>query len=100
MALIDCPECHAQVSDQAGSCIKCGFPFKALAAQKSRVQTIEQTGKKYKRVTLFSLFGSFVGIIIIIGSHSDSLLSFGFFLIIAGLLIWLVNATLSWWHHG
>jgi hypothetical protein len=27
MPLINCPECKAQVSDKAASCIKCGFPF-------------------------------------------------------------------------
>ena len=29
MALIDCPECQARVSDAAPACIKCGFPFAA-----------------------------------------------------------------------
>jgi uncharacterized membrane protein YvbJ len=29
MALISCPECKAQVSDQAGSCPQCGYPMKA-----------------------------------------------------------------------
>jgi hypothetical protein len=28
MALINCPECGQSVSDQANSCIKCGFPLK------------------------------------------------------------------------
>ena len=31
MALINCPECSAQVSDAAPACIKCGFPFAGSA---------------------------------------------------------------------
>jgi hypothetical protein len=31
MALINCPECSAQVSDAAPACIKCGFPFAGIA---------------------------------------------------------------------
>ena len=31
MALINCPECRAQVSDAAPACIKCGFPFGKIA---------------------------------------------------------------------
>ena len=27
MALIICPECKSEVSDQANACIKCGFPL-------------------------------------------------------------------------
>ncbi len=27
MAIIECPECGASVSDKAANCIKCGYPF-------------------------------------------------------------------------
>lgn len=30
MALIECPECQAKISDQAENCIGCGFPLKKL----------------------------------------------------------------------
>lgn len=29
MALIKCPECNNQISDQADSCPKCGYELKA-----------------------------------------------------------------------
>jgi uncharacterized paraquat-inducible protein A len=32
MALIKCPECKAQVSNQAASCPKCGFELKQQGA--------------------------------------------------------------------
>ncbi len=31
MALIQCPECGSEVSDQAAACVKCGYPIKAAA---------------------------------------------------------------------
>jgi hypothetical protein len=35
MALIECPECGRQVSDQSPSCIHCGFPMRAAAQRVS-----------------------------------------------------------------
>lgn len=32
MALIPCPECHHEVSDQAEKCPQCGYPLKRQAA--------------------------------------------------------------------
>ena len=37
MALINCPECNAQVSDAAPACIKCGFPFSKAAEKAPRI---------------------------------------------------------------
>lgn len=31
MALIKCPECSTEISDQAASCPKCGYPMRAAA---------------------------------------------------------------------
>jgi zinc-ribbon domain len=31
MSLIACPDCGAQISDRASSCIKCGFPLQAAS---------------------------------------------------------------------
>ena len=39
MALIDCPECGAKVSDSAPACPKCGFP---IAANIARTAATEQ----------------------------------------------------------
>lgn len=41
MALINCPECGKEVSDQADVCIHCGYPLKKLTAK-----TPEQTSIK------------------------------------------------------
>lgn len=32
MALVSCPECRREVSDQAGACPGCGYPLRAVAS--------------------------------------------------------------------
>ncbi len=49
MALIRCPECDTEVSDQALSCPKCGFPFdKKIPSEKS----IQPQGKPRKKTRM------------------------------------------------
>jgi len=36
MAMITCPECGAQVSDQATACIKCGYPIKKAVPRQGK----------------------------------------------------------------
>jgi len=51
MALIKCPECSNEVSDQAASCPKCGYPLKAATPPLSTdldsiiTQTLLREGK-------------------------------------------------------
>ena len=60
MALIKCPECQSEVSDQALSCPKCGFPLKGEASLVSdvnkiveeKIQTVQLTSKKWKKMKL------------------------------------------------
>jgi ribosomal protein L40E len=39
MALINCPECNAQISDQAENCPKCGYPMISQSTTKSEMNT-------------------------------------------------------------
>jgi hypothetical protein len=41
MALIQCPECKTEISDQASTCPKCGHPIKAITT-KSGVSTLRR----------------------------------------------------------
>jgi len=106
MALIKCPECGIEVSDRAESCPKCAYPIAGggtTQAHSGKIQTVEQTSKRYKRQQLLSLLliiGSFF--VVCVGGASDFPIigAFG----IAGLLVGLVWALVSifsaWWHHG
>jgi hypothetical protein len=60
MALITCPECTREISDQAATCPGCGVSIAGQASAggnnsaPKRPVTIEETGKKYKKQMLLS----------------------------------------------
>lgn len=49
MALIDCPECNAEVSDAAESCPECGFPIGKYVEKKKRERRKRKQRKIAKR---------------------------------------------------
>jgi predicted amidophosphoribosyltransferase len=52
MALINCPECGKEVSDQSEVCIKCAFPLKKNHVKKDNVQS--NTENELKKATVNS----------------------------------------------
>jgi hypothetical protein len=86
MALIDCPECKKQISDQAPVCPHCGYAQKPI--------TIEKTSKSWKVVQLVAGFMFIVGLI----SLSDkSLKDFSWYMIIVGFILGTVGRIGAWW---
>lgn len=108
MALIKCPECGAQVSSSAESCPKCAYPIAGggtTQAHGGKIQTVEQTSKRYKLQQLLSsllIIGSVV--VIIAGFSGDQPSSgagaFGVFGLLMGLIWFIVVRFMTWWHHG
>ena len=43
MALITCPECQQQISDQAAACPKCGYPLAKVSAHPSEIDIAEDS---------------------------------------------------------
>jgi len=113
MALIKCPECRKSVSDRAAACPECGYPITIAHAKKpdapglDDVQTVEQTSKRLKLITLVAMFLMLVGLLItmqgcpsameadagIEGSRVGPVMAF------IGLLIYIVNKIRIWWYH-
>jgi len=60
MALISCPECKKEISDQVESCPHCGYPFNRNTTKKNK----EQNSIKLRRVIISLL----IAIIVIISS--------------------------------
>lgn len=86
MALINCPECQKEVSDQAVNCPFCGYAFRAV--------TVEQTGKIWKLVKLMSVLMVIVGIMFTKQNQllSNILLSLGF-------IFFIVSFFGKWWNN-
>ncbi len=63
MALINCPECGKEISDQAESCPNCGYPIQTKLNEALQPQPVEVTGVKLrkldkkKKIILFSILG-------------------------------------------
>ena len=106
MALINCPECSAQVSNFAESCPKCAYPIvgrDSKQAHGGKIQTVEQTSKRYKSQQLLSLLLIIISVIVIIMAPSaddSNMISYGLLGLLIGLL-WRISVRFSvWWHHG
>lgn len=93
MALITCPDCQKQVSDQAPACPNCGRPIAAAQPHDKKVQTIEATGKKYKGMQLIGSLLVCLGVISCVYEMNNPtpsstltvvLMVVGFLLMIAG----------------
>lgn len=97
MALTKCPECDTQVSDKADKCPNCAYPIATQAS--SKVQTIEQTGKKFKLQTLIG------AILLVIGIPTffiaDIVLGqiIGLALVLIGIIVVIIAKVSVWWHH-
>lgn len=93
MALINCPSCTRQLSDQASSCPQCGHP---LQSTKNVYVTNVKKGKGKKLVGGLLIF---LSILILIGStssHSGS--GLGVFLLFIGIIVSLYGKIEHWWH--
>lgn len=95
MALIKCSDCNKEVSSSAPSCPHCGNPISAT--------TIEQTGKKWKKMILTSYglvaFGFFL---IFTGYDSDERIVYTILsqlMIWGGVCMWIYAKFSTWWHH-
>jgi len=117
MALIKCPECQSEISDQALTCPRCGFPLKKGASSESdankivekKIQTIQLTGKKWKMMKLIFvpmfILGSFLYVpnlfvsLLSEGESSTEGLTLYGILFFIGLIGTIIASFGSWWDH-
>jgi hypothetical protein len=53
MALIRCPECASDVSDQAEACPNCGYPVRRIKAPADGVTAALKAGKKIEAIKIY-----------------------------------------------
>ena len=109
MPLINCPDCHRQVSTLAATCPACGYPMAGggtTNAQGGRVQTIERTGKRFKLQQLLCGFLLLSAIALFVfgcahgGEGGMLAIAMGVLLLIVGVLWAVLIRFLIWWHHS
>lgn len=66
MALIKCPDCGNEVSENAPACPRCGNPRTSTINASSRPILVEQTSKTWKLVMLISVILAIIGVILFI----------------------------------
>ncbi len=105
MALIICPECKAEVSDQAVVCPKCGFPIskrEVHTIEEGPVRTIQETSKKYKLQLIACYALLFLGGILTLMAlvrGNDPLAIMGIVIASIGLISLVVTRFQIWWNH-
>lgn len=112
MALIKCTECGRDISDRASNCPGCGAPTGSAGVAMSggdavaavpRVQTVEQTGKRWKAQQLLAVLLVCISVVVIIAGGASTSVGAevaGSLMLAAG-AIWFVVARIgAWWHHG
>lgn len=89
MALIECSECKALISDAAKACPTCGNPTVELV-------TTQQTSKRFKAAQLAGAVLMLAGMVACnANSHGASQ-----FLFLSGLSVWIFAKAAAWWHNG
>lgn len=74
MALIACPECAREVSDQAPACIHCGFPLQPRAPVDARPHQQRHKTKKFISlvVVILIIIPALLGLLYVLSSSSAS----------------------------
>jgi len=103
--LIKCPECSNEVSDKAEKCPKCAYPIAgggSTQAHGGKIQTVEQTSKRYKLQQLLAIFLIVGSVIVMITGFSggSNAGAFGMLGLIVGLVWYIGIRFVIWWHHG
>lgn len=94
MALIDCQECGTKVSDRAKACPKCANPLG------SRVETIQQTSKKWKAVQLGGAIMAIGGTCGSFAGGKPESVAFYILCVFFGLVLFVIGRIGAWWFHG
>lgn len=93
MALITCPDCKKQISEQAASCIHCGRPMGVDLVNQPSAGSAEANKKGQQRSKLRTDLGSaiaFVGlpIALVVGMASSAMAGWIAAIVVLGIAIW------------
>lgn len=98
MALIKCSECEKEVSNKAVVCPGCGAPFEseAIGSGVKRLTTTQRTSKSIKLQGALAVIMTIVGLYLMV-EHPDG--ENYTFIVLIGLIWFIMNRIRKWWHH-
>ena len=103
MALINCPDCKKEVSENAPACPNCGAPIAVREEDKDAgapLTTVQETSKKFKKLLLASAFLFWGGLASGVWIFEDYEVSpVPGFMILSGLVLYVATKFSIWWHH-
>ncbi|UWX68849.1 MULTISPECIES: hypothetical protein [Burkholderia] len=101
MALVNCGECSAQISDRANACPHCGNPMRGggYAEPARQVVTIQETGKDVKILQIVAVIFMLAGLALIYEGWGGGGMMLGFGLIAVGFIGSLYAKVVSWWKY-
>ena len=98
MALITCPDCNKQVSEQASSCIHCGRPLKLDLVNSPSAGSAEATKQGQQRSKLRTDLGSAIALVglciaVVIGMASTAMVGWVVAMLVLGIAIWVTYGS-------
>ena len=99
MALINCPDCNKEVSENAQTCIGCGAPI-AAKREAAQIQMIQETSKQLKAQSLISGILVIIGLVSVLAvsnANEDPVISK--WMLVFGTGWFFVTRYRIWWHH-
>jgi uncharacterized membrane protein YvbJ len=109
MALISCPDCNKEISENAPACPGCGAPIagvkESAGSGVNNLATIQETSKKLKTQILIAAALFWGGLLLAlvssqISSGGDASLNmFAGLLAVGGLILYISTKARIWWHH-
>lgn len=103
MALIKCPECNRDVSDNATACPHCAYPLARTQHGQRPVQVIEKTGRRWKGVRVLGWLLILVAAFVLFAewaAHDSTGVAVGWWIGVAGVACLWVGRAGGWWYHG
>jgi hypothetical protein len=103
MALVQCPECNHDLSDQAAACPHCAYPFRGSPHRRRSVRVIEKTGRTWKKIRVLGwLLVGAGGLVLFPAWAAEHAASawVGSLIGTAGVACLGISRAGAWWYHG
>lgn len=102
MALVKCKECGKKVSNKADVCVECGYPLSKNKNGSEEIKTQQKTRKSLKLQLLLSKIMMILGFALAYGysQMEDDKAIIYVYVLVAGIILYIVSKVRIWWNHS